>query len=216
MSNYKVLNIVLLGKDFSGKSNLARSITHRELYSEYVPTIGVDYIFRINYNTKTKFVIWDLAGMERFRSLLSGYVKTSHVVCLCFANGDIDSLNSIIEIYDYYKKLNYMQNKNIIIVVTKYDNRNVMNEKNVSKVLAEFNNENNYPIVYTSSIQHIGILDLIKLFESTDYKKIQSTKKDIKVDYSFALYGDDDGSDNCNDTGIQNTVNSLWNKCTIL
>jgi len=50
------------------------------------PTIGVDFISKtLHLDNKTiKLHLWDIAGQERFRSLIPGYIRNSNAAFIVY------------------------------------------------------------------------------------------------------------------------------------
>lgn len=176
----KFLNVSLLGKDFTGKTNLSSALTRREIEIEYVPTIGVDYMVRYDILSQTKVGVWDLAGQKRFRTLLSGYIKNSKVILLCYIHNDLNSFNDMVEIYHYFNDDNCFVNSTIIIVSTKYDNDKIITNIELENRLREFTTITNFPVFNTSSWKNIGVKELFEyIIKLGEYKDKEQEEKKI-------------------------------------
>lgn len=62
-----------------GKSSLFIRFCDDNFVDNYLPTIGVDFRFKmIEHEGKTcKLQIWDTAGQERFRTITSAYYRST-------------------------------------------------------------------------------------------------------------------------------------------
>ena len=110
------LKIALIGYMNTGKTTLARCIDNRPMYSQYIPTIGINYITHIINHPMIKYIgIWDLSGNPKFKNVISTFILQCSVLVLCYHS--IYSLDYIIHNYEKYKKFN----KKIILVYTKTD-----------------------------------------------------------------------------------------------
>jgi GTPase SAR1 family protein len=52
----------------------------------YMPTIGVDFAIKniVAHGYNVKLQIWDTAGLKKFRTITSSYVKGCRAMILCF------------------------------------------------------------------------------------------------------------------------------------
>ncbi|KAK8803810.1 hypothetical protein WA158_001504 [Blastocystis sp. Blastoise] len=78
--------VLMLGDSGSGKTCIVRCYCDGTFAKSYVATIGVD--FKIKYisidNKIIKTQIWDTAGTERFRSVVSSYFRGAQGVVLVY------------------------------------------------------------------------------------------------------------------------------------
>lgn len=81
VSSFKV---VMLGNSGVGKTALVERISHSEFIQAHVPTVGAQYLsidFTIN-RKKITLELWDTAGQEIFRSLVSFYARDAKGIFL--------------------------------------------------------------------------------------------------------------------------------------
>lgn len=165
-----VLKTAVVGKNFVGKSSLCKAIAGRTINSEYTSTIGVDYIVKHIEDTPIGF--WDLAGLERFNSITTSYIKSSSIIIFCYSATDYDTYTEMIKKYNFYKDLKYLKNKRILIVVTKIDSENVKSD--YEKWPEYFLKETGYPFVKTSSYKKIGLKEVVNTCLGKDNHNINT------------------------------------------
>ncbi len=92
-----LFKILLVGNSSVGKSSLFLRFVDDIWNETFVPTIGVDFkIKTIEVEKKNvKLQIWDTAGEERFRTIISSYYKGAHGILLMFDVTDYDSFESL-------------------------------------------------------------------------------------------------------------------------
>ena len=153
-----VLKTAVVGKNFVGKSSLCNAISGRTIDNEYTSTIGIDYIVKHNIGNKS-LGFWDLTGLERFGTITASYIRRSHVVLFCYSATDFVTYTKMVEKYLLYKKLKYLKNKRIVIVVTKIDSEYAISD--YDKWPKDFLKETGYPFVKTSSYEKIGLNEVV-------------------------------------------------------
>ena len=101
----KNIKIVLIGKNGVGKTSILSRYT-KDIYDEGVQyTIGVEFFTKIIDDYKLQ--IWDLSGMERFKSIVRSYYNYCNIAILVFDITDVKSLNRLTEwIYDIREQNN--------------------------------------------------------------------------------------------------------------
>jgi len=110
---YKVYKCILLGDSGVGKSTLL----HKERVSK--PTIGVDFRFIACPRKDMKVMIWDTAGIEKFRIIIQNYYKNTHMGIFVY---DVTNRASFVNIKDWYRT--YMEHatpNQCILVANKCD-----------------------------------------------------------------------------------------------
>ena len=75
-----LFKIVIVGNQGVGKSSLFIRFCDDNFADNYLPTIGVDFRFKMmDIEGRTcKLQIWDTAGQERFRTITSAYYRSNH------------------------------------------------------------------------------------------------------------------------------------------
>jgi len=73
-----LFKIVIVGNQGVGKSSLFIRFCDDQFVDNYLPTIGVDFIFKMAEvdGKMCKLQIWDTAGQERFRTITSAYYRS--------------------------------------------------------------------------------------------------------------------------------------------
>jgi Ras-related protein Rab-1A len=128
-----VLKIILVGDSGIGKSSLMLRFVDNMYTDTYISTIGVDFKTRIvpYKSKKIKLQIWDTAGQEIFRNIVSSYYRTAHGILLTY---DITQQSSFQHLQQYWMKdiIKYRTpDASIMIVGTKsdlYESREVRSE----------------------------------------------------------------------------------------
>jgi len=101
---YKI-KMILIGDQDVGKSSLAASYVKQKTIVSQESTVGMGFLARKMYNmgsNKDKDVslqIWDSAGQERFRSIVSSYFQGVNIAFLVF---DITRRSSFASIKSWY------------------------------------------------------------------------------------------------------------------
>ena len=92
-----IFKVLLLGNSDVGKSSLLLRFVDSVWNDAFVPTIGVDFkvkTLEIN-NKKVKMQIWDTAGEERFRTVVSTYFRGAHGILLLYDVTNRDSFKNL-------------------------------------------------------------------------------------------------------------------------
>ncbi len=152
-----VLKTAVIGPSFAGKTALCQALSDRTIDREYISTIGVDYI--ITYKKgNINLALWDLAGLDRFESIIGSYIKESPLLIFCYSAESYESYYQMVYRYEIWKKRKYIENKRVIIVATKIDS-NYANV-NYQDWPKNFLEETGYTFVKTSANSKIGIQEL--------------------------------------------------------
>ena len=146
--------IIILGDAFSGKSAIVQSIVSNTFTpGDSCPTIGVEYdsvILQI-CNKKVKAMIWDTAGQEAYRSLVSGYYRGCAGAIVVF---DVTVKKSFDNLTYWLKQLRE-QNANrfisIIIAANKIDKKN---RKVTTEMIDQFCQKEGLQYIETSACEH--------------------------------------------------------------
>ena len=165
--------VALLGDKYVGKSSIVRRLCNNEFFEQYDVTMGVAYsqkIFQTKSNQNVRFHLWDTAGEEKFRSMLTFYYRDADVILLVF-----DITNDVsFKHLEYWK--NEIENRSkkdslVWIIGNKTDcdeSSRVVRPEEISNYAAF----NKYNLYYTSAKNGTGVNeifeDLIKHFEDKE------------------------------------------------
>lgn len=100
-SRYKAL---ILGDTNVGKSSVLLRYERDAFRKDYDPTIGVDFIYKelIVEGQRMNWRIWDTAGQEKFRSIVTSYLRALDGVVFCFDVTSQASFTNIPQWVHYY------------------------------------------------------------------------------------------------------------------
>ena len=106
-----IFKLLAIGDSNSGKSALLLKYTDTKLNESFVPTIGVDFVIKIFLNNQKYFLqkiknieiqgksvklqIWDTAGEERFKNIISSYYRGASGILLLYNITDRESFESL-------------------------------------------------------------------------------------------------------------------------
>ena len=94
-----ILKIIIIGDPSVGKTSLLRRIIDNTFNPKYNSTLGVDFSFKhLDVSgSKVKLQIWDTAGQEKYRSLITTYYKHTNGIIIVFDLSDMNSFRNILE-----------------------------------------------------------------------------------------------------------------------
>eukprot|EP01062_Namystynia_karyoxenos_P043249 TRINITY_DN3166_c0_g6_i1.p1 TRINITY_DN3166_c0_g6~~TRINITY_DN3166_c0_g6_i1.p1 ORF type:complete len:227 (+),score=75.37 TRINITY_DN3166_c0_g6_i1:71-751(+) len=96
--------IIVVGESGVGKSALTLRLTDSVFYSDFAPTIAID--FRVHAMTLDgeviRLQIWDTAGQECFHAVASSFYRSADGVLLCF---DITDRNSFLALPQWLRRV---------------------------------------------------------------------------------------------------------------
>lgn len=94
---------MIVGSSSVGKSALITRFVDDKFKDDLLATIGVDFRFRtlpVN-NRRVKLQIWDTAGQESFRSIISAYYKGADSIIVVY---DLSEPTTFRDIGDFWLK----------------------------------------------------------------------------------------------------------------
>ena len=159
-SNYQyIFKLILIGNSGVGKSCILQRYMKHTFQETYKCTIGVDFLMKsLIINGKTvKLQLWDTAGQEKYKSMVSSYYRGANVALIIFDltnHISFDALPSWIE--NYYK--NGPEQKNIILIGNKKD---LEVERQVTQEEAETFAETNNMIYFETSAKDGENIDYV-------------------------------------------------------
>ena len=128
-----IFKIILIGDCNIGKTSLINRYIHNSFQSEYLCTIGVDFMMKtIDIDGKQiKLQIWDTAGMERYKQVTTSYYRGAQAAIVVF---DLTNKASFLNIpkwvSGFYEYANPLFQKQLVIVGNKSD---LVDQRQVSK-----------------------------------------------------------------------------------
>jgi Ras-related protein Rab-1A len=173
---YQLVKIVIIGDSSIGKSAAIFRFVKNEYDELSIPTIGVDFsIKKMIINDKQyKAHIWDLAGQERFKSIVTSYYRSAHGIVLAFDITNIDSFQNLKKWIDEINKYS-IEDACMILIGTKSD---LENKRQVSydeaKHFAESQNIKYYEVSAKNNTNIEKVF--IELIEEIDIKNINIKK----------------------------------------
>ena len=122
-SNYQyIFKLILIGNSGVGKSCILQRYMKHTFEESYKCTIGVDFLMKsIVINGQTvKLQLWDTAGQEKYKSMVSSYYRGANVALIVFDITNHQSFDSLpMWTENFYK--NGPEQKNIILIGNKKD-----------------------------------------------------------------------------------------------
>ena len=176
---------IIIGDVSCGKTSLLYSLLNYDNTKNFQSTIGVDFgckSFNINKNL-VKILIWDTAGLERFRTITQSYYNKGDVVIIVY---DINNRQSFNNLNYWFEQVDQYCKKNVTIVLignkTDKDTREVSTEE-VEKFISNrnilffevsaYNKEEVYNIFYKSC--------QLKYMEYTNDNILSNRENNIKL-----------------------------------
>ena len=115
MSQY-TFKYIIVGDTFTGKTSLVNTFINDNVIHYHQSTIGVEFsskLIEINNNT-IKTLIWDTAGLERFRSITKIYYQKSSIAVIVY---DVTTRETFKNLEYWYNEIIANCNSNVTIVV---------------------------------------------------------------------------------------------------
>jgi Ras-related protein Rab-2A len=171
-----LFKLVVLGDSAVGKSCMVNRFSENQFLHSYDVTIGVEFVSKIINicNKKIKLQIWDTAGQEQFRSIISSYYRNTAGAVICY---DSTCRKSFLNVATWYKELqNIADNPKILLVATKCD----LGGRTVSFSEGEnYAKENNMDFIEVSSKSGKNIVEAFTILATIIYKDFISDNSTI-------------------------------------
>lgn len=92
-----VFKIVIIGNSSVGKSSLLLRFADDVFHDTFLPTIGVDFKIRTieQAGSVVKLQMWDTAGQEKFKTIVSAYYKGAQGIMFVFDLTDPKSFSDV-------------------------------------------------------------------------------------------------------------------------
>ena len=158
--NYQyIFKLILIGNSGVGKSCILNRYIKHTFEEKYKCTIGVDFLMKtVTINNQTvKLQIWDTAGQEKYKSMVSSYYRGANVALIVFDLTSHQSFDDLpLWIQNYYK--NGPEQKNIILIGNKKD---MVEERKVLEDEAKLFSETNNMMYFETSAKNGENIDYI-------------------------------------------------------
>ena len=182
-----IFKVLLIGNSDVGKSSLILRYVDQIWNDVFVPTIGVDFKVKSLQidNKRVKMQIWDPAGQERFRNVISSYFKGAHGILLIY---DITARDSFKELENWLGEVERNATPQVlkILIGNKCD---LDEQRQITVDEGEaFAARNGMKFIETSAKNNTNVNEafeaLAKIMVESSNKKnvIKVEKKTIKVD----------------------------------
>lgn len=125
----RTLKASLVGSECIGKSSLARAIAEEKFEGEYISTIGADIRHRYLREDGIKIFCWDLAGQDRFSTIIESYISTSPVLLACYDSSNYTSYTILKQRLEILRQAGHLYRKHIVVVSLKNDLTSLRDEQ---------------------------------------------------------------------------------------
>ncbi len=116
----KTVKVIVSGDGGVGKTSFLNRLVNDRFFDNSKLTRGVDFYSKNIYinGTEFNFIMWDFAGQNQFKTLLSDFVEGSLAALILF---DLTRINTIENVYDWIITLETFGHIPIILIGTKSD-----------------------------------------------------------------------------------------------
>ncbi|EQB61591.1 ras-related protein rab-1b [Vairimorpha apis BRL 01] len=194
-----LFKFILIGASGVGKTCLMNRFTDEIYENEQQYTIGVDFKIKtiLLDGLEVKIHIWDTAGQEKFRAIISNYYRGAHGILVVF---DMTNKESFMSLNDWIKEVrkNTKENVEILILGNKIDNETeiCVSDEEIEKFLAD-NDINKDCFIKTSAKEDVKVN---YAFETLTRKLVEKVKIGgffSKTKESFKLKTNNEGGKCC-------------------
>lgn len=195
------LKLSIIGNSGCGKTTMLKCFVDsiirndKELYyfdPNIHTTIGIDFFKKtlhfIDHNDSNVIVnlkIFDTAGQERFRTVITGFYRDANGIILVFDLNDINSFNSLESWLNNIYSIISSKYIVIILVGTKSDLLNNSNHIITDEMIYDFCQKHKLQYIETSSKENKNITFLFEMLAKNIISKINMPDYDI-IDKSKA------------------------------
>lgn len=111
-----VFKIVIVGNSSVGKSSLLMRFADDVFHETFLPTIGVDFKIRTieQGGSIVKLQMWDTAGQEKFKTIVSAYYKGAQGILLVF---DVTDPQSFVDVKNWMNEADKFSNSEVVKVL---------------------------------------------------------------------------------------------------
>lgn len=174
-----VFKYVVIGEAGVGKTSIARQFVLNDYIDRYNTTIGIDFSCKtiIVNDVYIKIQIWDTAGQETFRSLISSYYKDTIGVIIVIDDYTEKSLENIkYWQQEYYKKEQFNQNVFFMVLVNKIDS---FTNSPKCDLIQNYCNDNNIIFYGVSAKTGCNINESFRYFTTHIYQLTRDSPTEI-------------------------------------
>ena len=101
-----IFKLILVGDTNTGKTTICNTLIGRNIKTmQYQPTIGIDFnslVKRLYNNEKVKVQIWDTAGQEKYRSIITSYFRNISSAIITY---DVTNRTSFMRVINWIQEL---------------------------------------------------------------------------------------------------------------
>jgi Ras-related protein Rab-1A len=136
-----VFRIILIGDQGVGKSCFINVVSDNVYYSNYAPTIGVDFkviYTQVKEGNRVKCHVWDTAGQEQFHSITRSYFKGVAGAIVMYDTSDLSSFKSIEKWLAILESENNVPNLPKVLVAAKCDKEDIVKDWDVKAIVEKY------------------------------------------------------------------------------
>ncbi|KAL1928876.1 hypothetical protein VTP01DRAFT_2662 [Rhizomucor pusillus] len=161
-----IIKTGIVGDTNIGKTSLMVKYAEGDFNSEYIQTLGVNFMERsvVIRNTEITFSIWDLGGQKEFVSMLPLVCNDAVAILFTFDLTRKSTLNSIKEWYRQARGLN--KSAIPILVGTKYDefvNLSDADHEEITRQARKYARAMKAPLIFCSTAESINVQKIYKI-----------------------------------------------------
>lgn len=159
----KTVKVIVSGDGGVGKTSFLNRLVNDRFFDNSKLTRGVDFYSKNIYvnGTEFNFIMWDFAGQNQFKTLLSDFVEGSLAALILF---DLTRINTIENVYDWIITLETFGHIPIVLIGTKSDLVNTYEYQAIDNYISEIKQEYDNIISYIKISSKTGD-NIIKTFE---------------------------------------------------
>lgn len=148
-----IFKVLVAGEKGVGKTTLIKRYVDGSFLDNTKATIGIDFSLKNLKSSKLHYVlqIWDMAGEEKFRSILPNYMTGTHAVILAFetSNPDFDKIEDWLNIFS-----KGLANCIYLLISTKNDLGKFNKKEKIDEIKSKYHIANYYE---TSSKSNLNV-----------------------------------------------------------
>ena len=155
-----IFKVIIIGASGIGKTSLIHRYVDRIFLPDFKPTIGADFSLKhvflsdLQLGHSIALQIWDMAGEERFQTILPFYGAGAHGLILTF---DSTNYNTLRQLEQWYKiiSLSITDKIPMILISTKHD---LPDSKIITEIISTFEKNHKFDLyIPTSAKDGLGV-----------------------------------------------------------